>query len=100
MPELLILPGAVVLAMWALDCLLMLLFASRLPDGTAAPGGRVPARLRDDRPRLRQDPDVPRRAKVALRRRGVGLLADRPAAGVPARDRPLDDVVAVVLLLR
>ncbi len=87
---------------WVIACLVMVLLARRLPDGLLKqvleflPSCVTAART------LRRDPVVPRRAKVALpRRRGVGGLAHRPDARscLPVIG-PLDDVVAVVLLMR
>jgi uncharacterized membrane protein YkvA (DUF1232 family) len=89
--------AAVVLASWGV----MVLLATRLPPGllrdVAAflPACVTTARL------LRRDPRVPRRAKVALLVAVVWVLSpiDLIPEFLPVIG-PLDDVVAVVLLLR
>ena len=80
--------GAVALALWALSCLLMMLFAHRLPNGLLRQVAEfLPACVTTART-LRKHPDVPRRAKIALLVAvALGPVADRPAAGVPAGDR-------------
>lgn len=93
--------GGVALALWAISCLLMVLLASRLPDGLLKQVAQfLPACVTTAR-RLRRHPDVPRRAKLALLVAiawvvsPIDLLPEfLPVIG------PLDDVVAVVLLLR
>jgi uncharacterized membrane protein YkvA (DUF1232 family) len=100
MEQLLVLAGAA-LALWAISCLLMVLFASRLPDGLARqvaeflPSCVTTARV------LRKDPRVPRRAKVALLVAVVWVVSpiDLLPEFLPVIG-PLDDVVAVILLLR
>ena len=89
------------LALWAVSCLLMVVLASRLPPGLARQVAEfLPSCVTTAR-RLRAHPDVPRRAKVALLVAiawvvsPIDLLPEfLPVIG------PLDDVVAVVLLLR
>ena len=89
------------LALWALSCLLMVLFASRLPDGLMRqvaeflPSCVTTARV------LRKDPAVPRRAKVALLIAVLWVISpiDLLPEFLPIIG-PLDDVVAVILLLR
>lgn len=89
------------LALWALSCLLMVLLASRLPDGLARqvaeflPSCVTTARI------LRKHPDVPRPAKVALLVAVVWVVSpiDLLPEFLPVIG-PLDDVVAVILLLR
>jgi uncharacterized membrane protein YkvA (DUF1232 family) len=89
------------LALWAISCLLMVLLASRLPDGLARqvaeflPSCVTTARV------LRKDPVVPRRAKVALLVAVVWVVSpiDLLPEFLPVIG-PLDDVVAVILLLR
>lgn len=93
--------GAIALALWAVSCLVMVLLASRLPDGLLRQVAEfLPACVTTAR-RLRRDPRVPRRAKIALLVAiawvvsPIDLLPEfLPVIG------PLDDVVAVVLLLR
>ena len=89
------------LALWAVSCLLMVLFASRLPNGLIRQVAEfLPACVTTART-LRRHPDVPRRAKVALLVAiawvvsPIDLLPEfLPVIG------PLDDVVAVILLVR
>ena len=93
--------AGVVLALWALSCLLMVLFAHRLPDGLLKQVAEfLPACVTTAR-RLRKHPDVPRRAKVALLVAVVWVVSpiDLLPEFLPVIG-PLDDVVAVVLLLR
>jgi uncharacterized membrane protein YkvA (DUF1232 family) len=86
---------------WALSCVAMVLFARRLPPGLLRDLLEfLPACVSTART-LRSHPDVPRRAKVALLvavswvLSPVDLLPEfLPVIG------PLDDVVAVVLLMR
>lgn len=93
--------GAIALALWAVSCLVMVLLASRLPDGLLRQVAEfLPSCVTTAR-RLRRDPRVPRRAKIALLVAiawvvsPIDLLPEfLPVIG------PLDDVVAVVLLLR
>lgn len=93
--------GGVVLALWALSCLLMVLFAHRLPDGLLKQVAEfLPACVTTAR-RLRKHPAVPRRAKVALLVAVIWVVSpiDLLPEFLPVIG-PLDDVVAVVLLLR
>jgi uncharacterized membrane protein YkvA (DUF1232 family) len=93
--------GGVALACWAVACLLMVVLASRLPDGLLKQVVEfLPACVTTAR-RLRQHPDVPRRAKVALLVAIVWVISpiDLLPEFLPVIG-PLDDVVAVVLLLR
>src|SRR4051794_23126160 len=93
--------GGVALACWAVACLLMVVLASRLPDGLLKqvveflPSCVTTARA------LRGHPDVPRRAKVALLVAVVWVVSpiDLLPEFLPVIG-PLDDVVAVILLLR
>ncbi len=90
-----------VLALWALSCVLMVLFAKRLPNGLLRQVAEfLPSCVTAAR-RLRKHPDVPRAAKIALLVAiawvvsPIDLLPEfLPVIG------PLDDVVAVILLLR
>ena len=86
---------------WGVCCLLMMLFASRLPNGLLRqvaeflPSCVTAARV------LRRSPEVPRRAKVALLIAVVWVVSpiDLLPEFLPVIG-PLDDVVAVILLLR
>lgn len=92
--------GATVV-LWALSCLAMVLLAKRLPPGLLRDVAEfLPACVTTAR-RLRADPAVPRRAKVALLVAIVWVLSpiDLLPEFLPVIG-PLDDVVAVVLLLR
>jgi uncharacterized membrane protein YkvA (DUF1232 family) len=100
MGRVVLLAGAA-LALWAISCLLMMLFASRLPNGLARqvaeflPSCVTTARV------LRKDPAVPRRAKIALLVAVLWVVSpiDLLPEFLPIIG-PLDDVVAVILLLR
>nr|WP_227464631.1 DUF1232 domain-containing protein [Nocardioides lijunqiniae] len=93
--------AGVALALWAVSCLTMVLLASRLPDGLMRQVAEfLPSCVTAART-LRSHPAVPRRAKVALLVAiawvvsPIDLLPEfLPVIG------PLDDVVAVILLLR
>lgn len=93
--------GLVALGLWAVSCLLMVLLAHRLPPGLLRQVAEfLPACVTTAR-RLRRHPDVPRRAKVALLVAIVWVVSpiDLLPEFLPVIG-PLDDVVAVVLLLR
>jgi uncharacterized membrane protein YkvA (DUF1232 family) len=99
--ERLVVIAGVAVACWALACLLMVLLASRLPDGLLKQVLEfLPACVTTAR-RLRKHPDVPRRAKVALLVAIVWVVSpiDLLPEFLPIIG-PLDDVVAVVLLMR
>jgi uncharacterized membrane protein YkvA (DUF1232 family) len=99
-PKLLVL-ALVAVACWAVLCVLMVLLASRLPDGLLKQAIEfLPACVTTAR-RLRRHPDVPRRAKVALLVAIVWVVSpiDLLPEFLPVIG-PLDDVVAVILLLR
>ncbi len=99
--ETLLLVGAITLGVWGLSCALMVLLASRLPDGLLKQVVELlPACVTTAR-RLRRHPDVPRRAKIALLVAVLWVLSpiDLLPEFLPVIG-PLDDVVAVVLLLR
>jgi uncharacterized membrane protein YkvA (DUF1232 family) len=99
--ERLIVIAGVALVLWGVSCVVMVLLASRLPDGLLRqvaeflPSCVVTART------LRQHADVPRRAKVALLVAVLWVVSpiDLLPEFLPVIG-PLDDVVAVVLLLR
>ena len=81
--------------------LILILLARRLPEGTAKELARfLPACVTTVK-RLRSNPDVPRRAKLAVGFAGLWVLSplDLIPEFLPVIG-PLDDVVAVVLLLR
>jgi uncharacterized membrane protein YkvA (DUF1232 family) len=93
--------AAVVLGLWAVSCLLMMLFAHRLPDGLLKQVAEfLPSCVTAART-LRKHPDVPRRAKIALLIAVLWVLSpiDLLPEFLPVIG-PLDDVVAVILLLR
>lgn len=97
----LVIVAGVALAVWALSCLLMVLLASRLPPGLLRQVAEfLPSCVTTART-LRAHPDVPRRAKVALLVAIVWVVSpiDLLPEFLPVIG-PLDDVVAVVLLLR
>jgi uncharacterized membrane protein YkvA (DUF1232 family) len=99
--ERLLLIAGVALALWLVGCLLMVLLAARLPDGLLKQVLEfLPACVTTAR-RLRAHPDVPRRAKVALLVAIIWVVSpiDLLPEFLPVIG-PLDDVVAVVLLLR
>ena len=93
--------GAIGVALWLVSCALMVLLAAQLPDGMLKQVVEfLPACVTTAR-RLRRHPDVPVRAKVALLVAILWVLSPidlipefLPVIGL------LDDVVAVVLLLR
>ena len=93
--------AAVTLALWVTSWVVMVLFARRLPPGLLRDAAEfLPACVTTAR-RLRGNPAVPRRAKVALLIAIVWVLSpiDLLPEFLPVIG-PLDDVVAVVLLLR
>jgi uncharacterized membrane protein YkvA (DUF1232 family) len=99
--RLLIQIAAVTLALWVLSWVAMVLFARRLPPGVLRDAAEfLPACVTTAR-RLRANDAVPRRAKVALLIAIVWVLSpiDLLPEFLPVIG-PLDDVVAVVLLLR
>jgi uncharacterized membrane protein YkvA (DUF1232 family) len=99
--HLLITLAAIGLALWVLSWAVMVLLARRLPPGLLRDTAEfLPACVTTAR-RLRRDPAVPRRAKVALLVAILWVLSpiDLLPEFLPVIG-PLDDVVAVVLLLR
>ena len=93
--------AAVLAGLWALSCAGTVLLAHRLPPGLLRDvAAFLPACVTAAR-RLRRDPAVPRRAKVALLVAVLWVLSpiDLLPEFLPVIG-PLDDVVAVVLLLR
>src|SRR5262245_12822230 len=79
----------------------MVLLASRLPPGLARQMAEFLPACVTTAKRLRRHPDVPRRAKLALLVAVIWVLSpiDLLPEFLPVIG-PLDDVVAVVLLLR
>jgi uncharacterized membrane protein YkvA (DUF1232 family) len=99
--QLWIVVGLIVLGLWGLSCLAMVLLAHRLPQGLLRDVAEfLPACVTAART-LRKNPEVPRRAKVALAVAIVWVISpiDLLPEFLPVIG-PLDDVVAVVLLLR
>jgi uncharacterized membrane protein YkvA (DUF1232 family) len=93
--------AAIALGLWIASWLVMLLFARRLPPGLLRDAAEfLPACVATART-LRRRPEVPRRAKVALLVAVLWVLSpiDLLPEFLPVIG-PLDDVVAVVLLLR
>jgi uncharacterized membrane protein YkvA (DUF1232 family) len=87
--------------LWIVSWLVMILLAQRLPPGLVREAAEfLPACVTTAR-RLRGDPAVPRRAKVALLIAIAWVLSpiDLLPEFLPVIG-PLDDIVAVVLLLR
>ena len=92
-----IIAGALLVASWAL----LVVLARRLPPGTAKDLATVlPACVTTAR-RLRRDPRVPTKAKVAVAFAGLWVLSpiDLIPEFLPVIG-PLDDVVVVALALR
>ena len=92
---------AVALGLWVLSWVAMVLFARRLPPGLLRDAAEfLPACVTTAR-RLRRNEAVPRRARVALLIAILWVLSpiDLLPEFLPVIG-PLDDVVAVVLLLR
>lgn len=93
--------GAVLLGLWMLCCLVMVVLARRLPEGLLRQVLEfLPACVTTAR-RLRRHPDVPRSAKIAMLVAIIWVVSpiDLLPEFLPVIG-PLDDVVAVVLLLR
>jgi uncharacterized membrane protein YkvA (DUF1232 family) len=93
--------AAAAVGLWVLSWVAMVLLARRLPPGALRDAAEfLPACVTTAR-RLRADPGVPRRAKVALLVAVLWVLSpiDLLPEFLPVIG-PLDDVVAVVLLLR
>ena len=88
-------------ALWIGSWLIMILLAKRLPPGLLRDATEFLPRLRDDRTPTAPSPGgpAPREGRTA-HRHPLGAISDRPAARVPPDHRTVDDVVAVVLLLR
>lgn len=96
-----LLAGGIAVGLWLVSLLAMVLLAGRLPPGLLRDVAEfLPACVTTAR-RLRKHPDVPRRARVALLIAVVWVVSpiDLLPEFLPVIG-PLDDVVAVVLLLR
>jgi uncharacterized membrane protein YkvA (DUF1232 family) len=91
----------VALALVAASWLLLLLLAHRLPPGLLKDLARFLPDCVTTARRLRRDPRVPRRAKVAVAFAGLWVLSpvDLIPEFIPVIG-PLDDVVIVALALR
>jgi uncharacterized membrane protein YkvA (DUF1232 family) len=99
--ERVLLIGVAVTGLWVLSCAVMMLLASRLPDGLMRQVAEfLPACVTAART-LRSDPAVPRRAKVALLIAVLWVLSpiDLLPEFLPVIG-PLDDVVVVALAFR
>ena len=93
--------AGVLVGLWALSCVVMMLLAHRLPPGLMRQVAEfLPSCVTAARA-LRKHPDVPRRAKVALLVAVLWVVSpiDLLPEFLPVIG-PLDDVVAVILLLR
>jgi uncharacterized membrane protein YkvA (DUF1232 family) len=93
--------AAILLGLWVVSCVVMMLLAHRLPPGLMRQVAEfLPSCVTAART-LRKDPAVPRRAKVALLVAVVWVVSpiDLLPEFLPVIG-PLDDVVAVILLLR
>jgi uncharacterized membrane protein YkvA (DUF1232 family) len=91
----------IAVAVMVVSWLVLIVLATRLPDGTAKELARfLPACVTTVRT-LRSDPAVPRRAKVALAVAGLWVLSpiDLIPEFLPVIG-PLDDVVVVALAFR
>ena len=93
--------AAVLVALWVISCAVMVLLAHRLPPGLMRQVAEfLPSCVATART-LRTDPAVPGRAKVALLVAVLWVISpiDLLPEFLPVIG-PLDDVVAVILLLR
>ena len=93
----LLIAAGVLVVSWAL----LIVLARRLPPGTAKDLATVLPACATTARRLRKDPRVPRRAKVAVAFAGLWVLSpiDLIPEFLPVIG-PLDDVVVVALALR
>ena len=100
MTRFLIMAG-VLIGAWAVSCLVMILLAHRLPPGLMREVAEFLPSCVSAARTLRKNPAVPRRAKVALLVAILWVLSpiDLLPEFLPVIG-PLDDVVAVILLLR
>lgn len=97
MIRLLLIAALLIIASWGL----LILLARRLPPGTAKDLATVLPACAATARRLRKDPRVPRRAKLAVAFAGLWVLSpiDLIPEFLPVIG-PLDDVVVVALALR
>jgi uncharacterized membrane protein YkvA (DUF1232 family) len=97
MIRLLLIAAGLIIASWAV----LILLARRLPPGAAKDLATVLPACATTVRRLRKDPRVPRRAKLAVAFAGVWVLSpiDLIPEFLPVIG-PLDDVVVVALALR
>jgi uncharacterized membrane protein YkvA (DUF1232 family) len=97
MIRLLLVAAAVVVASWAV----LIVLARRLPPGTAKDLATVLPACATTARRLRKDPRVPQRAKLAVAFAGLWVLSpiDLIPEFLPVIG-PLDDVLVVALALR
>jgi uncharacterized membrane protein YkvA (DUF1232 family) len=97
MIRLLLIAALLILASWGL----LIVLARRLPPGTAKDLATVLPACATTARRLRKDPRVPRRAKLAVAFAGLWVLSpiDLIPEFLPVIG-PLDDVVVVALALR
>ena len=97
MIRLLLIAAVLLIASWGL----LILLARRLPPGTAKDLATVLPACATTARRLRKDPRVPRRAKLAVGFAGLWVLSpiDLIPEFLPVIG-PLDDVVVVALALR
>ncbi len=93
--------AGVLVGLWAVACVVMMLLAHRLPPGLMRQVAEFLPSCVSTARTLRKDPAVPRRAKVALLVAVVWVVSpiDLLPEFLPVIG-PLDDVVAVILLLR
>ena len=93
--------AGVLVGLWAVACLVMMLLAHRLPPGLLRQVAEFLPSCVSAARTLRNDPAVPRRARVALLVAVVWVVSpiDLLPEFLPVIG-PLDDVVAVILLLR
>ena len=97
MIRLLLIAAVLIVASWGV----MIVLARRLPSGTAKDLATVLPACATTARRLRKDPRVPRRAKLAVAFAGLWVLSpiDLIPEFLPVIG-PLDDVVVVALALR
>jgi uncharacterized membrane protein YkvA (DUF1232 family) len=96
-PRLLLVASSLVIMSWAV----LVLLARRLPPGAAKELATVLPACATTAKRLRTDPRVPRRAKVAVAFAGLWVLSpiDLIPEFLPVIG-PIDDVIVVALALR
>jgi uncharacterized membrane protein YkvA (DUF1232 family) len=97
----LLIAAGILIGVWALSCLVMVLLAGRLPPGLMREVAEFLPSCVSAARTLRKNPAVPRRAKIALLVAIAWVISpiDLLPEFLPVIG-PLDDVVAVILLLR